>query len=161
LVTGGAPDKACKQEFSEAFMMKLVLGYVLGLSPQWLEDKSNTTQENAIRSAEILKKEGIKSIYLVTHFWHMPRAKNVFEKQGLKVLDAPMGFYQKTTFTPLDFCPSSEGFQRTRWVWHEIFGNLWYRVKLDDLQIHEFTFFSKNPKRIESSSCQSNPLTNL
>jgi uncharacterized SAM-binding protein YcdF (DUF218 family) len=129
LVTGGAPDKANKQELSEAFMMKLVLEQELGLSPQWLEDQSNTTQENAIRSAEILKKEGIKSIYLVTHFWHMPRAKTVFEKEGLIVIPAPMGFYQKTTFTPLDFYPSSEGFQRTRWIWHEILGNLWYRVK--------------------------------
>jgi uncharacterized SAM-binding protein YcdF (DUF218 family) len=59
----------------------------------------------------------------------MPRAKAVFEKQGLGVLEAPMGFYQKTAFTPLDFYPSSEGFQRTRWIWHEILGNLWYRVK--------------------------------
>ena len=129
LVTGGAPDKASKQELSEAFVMKLVLEKELGLAPQWLEDKSNPTQENAIRSAEIFKKEGIQNVYLVTHFWHMPRAKAVFEKHGLKILEAPMGFYQKTAFTPLDFYPSSEGFQRTRWVWHEILGNLWYRVK--------------------------------
>ncbi len=129
LVTGGAPDKVSKQDLSEAFVMKLVLEQELGLSPQWLEYQSNTTQENAIRSAEILKKDAIQSIYLVTHFWHMPRAKAVFEKQGLRVVEAPMGFYQKTAFTPLDFYPSSEGFQRTRWVWHEILGNLWYRVK--------------------------------
>jgi len=129
LVTGGAPDKADKQELSEAFMMKLVLEQELGLSPQWLEDQSNTTQENAIRSAEILKKEDIKNVYLVTHFWHMPRAKAVFEKEGLNVIEAPMGFYQKTAFTPLDFYPSNEGFQRTRWIWHEILGNLWYKVK--------------------------------
>jgi uncharacterized SAM-binding protein YcdF (DUF218 family) len=129
LVTGGAPDKAARQEFSEAFMMKLVLEKELGLSPQWLESQSNTTQENAKLTAAILKVEGIKTIYLVTHFWHMPRAKAVFQKEGLHVIEAPMGFYQKTTFTPLDFYPSGEGFQRTRWIWHEILGNLWYRVK--------------------------------
>ena len=65
--------------------MKLVLeqelGVSLSLSPQWLEGQSNTTQENAIRSAEILKKEGIKSVYLVTHFWRMPLAKAVFKKR--------------------------------------------------------------------------------
>jgi uncharacterized SAM-binding protein YcdF (DUF218 family) len=129
LVTGGAPDKASKQELSEAFMMKLVLEQELGLSPQWLEDQSNTTQENAKLTARILNKEGIKNIYLVTHFWHMSRAKAVFEKEGLNVIVAPMGFYQKTAFTPLDFYPSSEGFQRIRWIWHEILGNLWYRLK--------------------------------
>ncbi len=71
-------------------MMKLVLEQELGLSPQWLVDQSNTTQENAICSAEILKKE------------------------GLIFVPAPMGFYQKTALTPLDFYRSSEGFQRTR-----------------------------------------------
>ena len=129
LVTGGAPDKASKQDLSEAFVMKLVLEQELGLSPQWLEDQSNTTQENARLSAHMLKKEGVKTIYLVTHFWHMPRAKAVFEKEGLIVVPAPMGFYQKTTFTPLDFYPSGEGFQRIRWIWHEILGDLWYRLK--------------------------------
>ena len=129
LVTGGAPDKASKQELSEAFLMKLVLEQELGLSPQWLEGQSNTTQENAKLTAGLLKAEGMKTIYLVTHFWHMPRAQAIFEKEGLMIVPAPMGFYQKTAFTPLDFYPSSEGFQRTRWIWHEILGKLWYRVK--------------------------------
>jgi uncharacterized SAM-binding protein YcdF (DUF218 family) len=59
----------------------------------------------------------------------MPRAQAIFEKEGLIVILASIGFYQKTAFTPLDFYPSSEGFQRTRWIWHEILGNLWYRLK--------------------------------
>ena len=87
--------------------MKIVLDKEYLISLKLIEDQSNTTQENALRSAEILKKDAIQSVYLVTHFWHMPRAKAVFEKQGLKVVDAPMGFYQKTAFTPLDFYPSN------------------------------------------------------
>jgi uncharacterized SAM-binding protein YcdF (DUF218 family) len=129
LVTGGAPDKTDLKDLTEAQVMKIVLEKEYSISPKWIEDQSNTTQENALRSSEILKKDAIQSIYLVTHFWHMPRAKAVFENQGLKVVEAPMGFYQKKAFTPLDFYPSTEGFQRTRWVWHEILGNLWYRVK--------------------------------
>jgi uncharacterized SAM-binding protein YcdF (DUF218 family) len=129
LLTGGAPDKTDTKDLAEAQVMKIVLEKEYSISPKWIEDQSNTTQENALRSAEILKKDAIQSVYLVTHFWHMSRAKAVFEKQGLKVVEAPMGFYQKTAFTPLDFYPSSEGFQRTSWIWHEILGNLWYRVK--------------------------------
>ena len=129
LVTGGAPDKTSSKDLAEAQVMKIVLEKEYSISPKWIEDQSNTTQENALRSAKMLKKDDIESVYLVTHFWHMPRAKTIFEKQGLMVLEAPMGFYQKTAFTPSDFYPSSEGFQRTRWVWHEILGNLWYRVK--------------------------------
>jgi len=59
----------------------------------------------------------------------MPRAKAIFEKEGLQVVGAPMGYYQKNQFTPLDFYPSSEAFQRTRWIFHEILGQFWYRLK--------------------------------
>jgi uncharacterized SAM-binding protein YcdF (DUF218 family) len=129
LLTGGAPDRTDAKDLSEAKVMSMVLKEELGIDARWLEEQSNTTQENALQSAQILKKEGIKTIYLVTHFWHMPRAKVQFEKQGLKVIEAPMGLYQKEQYTPLDFCPSSEGLQRTRWIWHELLGGLWYRVK--------------------------------
>ncbi len=131
LLAGGAPDKTDSKDLAEAQVMKIVLEKEYSISPKWVEDQSNTTQENAVHSADMLKKDAIKNVYLVTHFWHMPRAKTVFEKQGLRVVEAPMGFYQKTAFTPLDFYPSGEGFQRTRWIWHEILGNLWYRVKFE------------------------------
>jgi uncharacterized SAM-binding protein YcdF (DUF218 family) len=129
LLTGGAPDRTSDQDLSEAVLMKIVLERELAISPKWLEEESNTTQENALQSAKILKKEGIKTIYLVTHFWHMPRAKAQFEKQGIQVIAAPMGFYQKEQFTPLDFYPSADGFQRTRWIWHTILGTIWYKLK--------------------------------
>lgn len=130
LLTGGAPDRTDAKDLSEAKVMSMVLKEELGIDARWLEEQSNTTQENALQSAQILNKEGIKTIYLVTHFWHMPRAKTQFEKQGFKVIEAPTGFYQKALLTPLDFYPSSEGLQRTRWIWHELLGTLWYRVKL-------------------------------
>ena len=129
LLTGGAPDRTDAKDLSEAKIMSMVLKRELGIEARWLEEQSNTTQENAIQSSKILHQEGIKTIYLVTHFWHMPRAKLQFEKEGLTVVEAPMGFYQKKQFTPLDFYPSHEGFQRTRWIWHELLGNFWYRLK--------------------------------
>jgi uncharacterized SAM-binding protein YcdF (DUF218 family) len=129
LVTGGAPDRVHEKDLPEAILMSHVLQDELGIKTKWIEANSNTTQENARESAKILKNERIKTIYLVTHFWHIPRAKAIFEKEGLQVVEASMGYYQKSQFTPLDFYPSSEGFQRTRWIFHEILGNLWYRLK--------------------------------
>ncbi len=108
--------------------MKKVLEREFGIYPKWVKEQSSTTQENASETAKILKKEGIKTIYLVTHFWHMPRAQRQFERHDIQVIRAPMGFYQKEQFTPLDFYHSSEGFQKTRWVWHELVGSLWYKV---------------------------------
>lgn len=129
LVTGGAPDKTSVSDLSEAVLMSRVLQGELNVQARWVEGHSNTTQENAKLSAIILKKENIQTVYLVTHFWHMPRAKQIFERESLRVLEAPMGFYQKQSFTPLDFYPSGEGYQRTRWILHEILGSLWYRLK--------------------------------
>jgi uncharacterized SAM-binding protein YcdF (DUF218 family) len=129
LLTGGAPDRTDNKELSEAMVMSMVLKQELGIDAKWLEEHSNTTQENALQSAKILHHEGIKTIYLVTHFWHMPRAKTQFEKQGLTVIETPMGFYQKEQFIPIDFFPSNEGFEKTRWIWHELLGSLWYRLK--------------------------------
>jgi uncharacterized SAM-binding protein YcdF (DUF218 family) len=129
LLTGGAPDRVSEKDISEARLMSHVLQDELGVGAKWIESNSNTTQENARESTQILRKEKIKTIYLVTHFWHMPRAKAIFEKEGVQVVEAPMGYYQKSQFTPLDFYPSSEGFQRTRWIFHEILGQFWYRLK--------------------------------
>jgi uncharacterized SAM-binding protein YcdF (DUF218 family) len=81
-------------------------------------------------SAKILKQEGIAHIYLVTHFWHMPRAQAVFEKYGLKVTPAPMGFYRKDQFHPLDLYPSTAGIERMRLIWSEALRLIWYRIKL-------------------------------
>ena len=56
---------------------------------RWVEDKSTDTWENAHFSADILRAEGITSIYLVTHSWHMRRALVAFRDTGLTVTAAP------------------------------------------------------------------------
>ncbi len=60
--------------------MSMVLKEELGIEVRWLEEQSSTTQENALQSAKIFNQEGIKTIYLITHFWRMPRAKVQFQK---------------------------------------------------------------------------------
>ena len=128
LVTGGSPDRSRQEDLPEGQLMAKVLQDELGVTVTWVEQQSNTTQENAKYSAEILRKEDISKIYLVTHFWHMPRAQAIFEKQGLKVHPIPIGFSQIKRYTPLDFTPSNNGFALTRQIWHELLGHIWYQV---------------------------------
>jgi hypothetical protein len=40
----------------------------------------------------------------------MPREKVVFEKEDLHLIEIPIGFYQKSAFTPLDLYPVNQGF---------------------------------------------------
>jgi uncharacterized SAM-binding protein YcdF (DUF218 family) len=53
------------------------------------ETQARTTLENAVHSGEIIRREGLDSVILVTSRWHMPRAYLMLESQlvgsGVKV----------------------------------------------------------------------------
>lgn len=127
LVSGGKPDQTSNAEQAEAELMSWVLQQELGVNASWVEDRSATTQENALFSSQLLQKEGIKHIYLVTHFWHIPRAANVFESYGIKVTSAPHGYQSIDAYHPRDFYPNN--IDKTRQIWHEILGVLWYKLR--------------------------------
>jgi uncharacterized SAM-binding protein YcdF (DUF218 family) len=127
LLTGGAPNKTTDEDLPEAEVMAKILEKEFHLQARWLEAQSQTTQENAKFSATLLKRDGIQTIYLVTHFWHMPRAQKIFEKYGLKVIPVAHGFNESSKLNPTDFYPSS--LKETRQIWHEIIGVIWYRLR--------------------------------
>lgn len=58
----------------------------------WVEARSRNTYENALFSEEMLEKEGIDDILLVTSAMHMPRSVPLFEAQGLAVTPAPTDY---------------------------------------------------------------------
>jgi uncharacterized SAM-binding protein YcdF (DUF218 family) len=127
LLTGGAPDRSAESDLPEAEVMAQILEQEFYVKAKWLETKSQTTQENAQFSAAILKREGIQTIYLVTHFWYMPRAQKIFEQYSLKVIPVPHGFHSAEKLNPTDFYPTS--ITETRQIWHELIGVIWYRLR--------------------------------
>ncbi len=95
----------------------------LGLAPlKWQDTQSKDTAGNAQAISAILKKDGIKSIALVTHASHMPRALKEFEATGIKILPAPTTFLVEQYAMGLDWFPSADGLRNTRRVMHEILG---------------------------------------
>lgn len=96
-------------------------------APHWLETTSRNTRENAEASAKILKENQISRIYLVTHAAHMPRAKYWFEKQGLNVVPAPMGFIRESGGHrgPLEWIPNAYSLELSQMVLHERLGLIW------------------------------------
>jgi uncharacterized SAM-binding protein YcdF (DUF218 family) len=80
-----------------------------GLVARWVDDRSRDTKENALRMAELLGRDGIRSIALVTDATHMQRAAAAFRKAGLEVLPAPTNFPVSTERPLLEWLPSVHG----------------------------------------------------
>lgn len=95
---------------------------------RWVEGKSRDTRENATLTVPLLKSAGVNHILLVTHGWHMPRAKRAFDEaaasQGLTVEAAPMGLAPRVERPALEWLPSALGFTRVRNALRESFGRL-------------------------------------
>ena len=126
LVTGGNP---ANYQTTEAHQMKIALKD-FGVTPRWVETESPNTAENARLSQRILKHAGIDSVFLVTHAWHMPRAKMAFQNAGLRVIPAPLGFRPPPPrMSALDFVPSAYALADSWHFFHEIAGIAWYRLK--------------------------------
>jgi uncharacterized SAM-binding protein YcdF (DUF218 family) len=78
----------------------------------------------------LLKPAGIERVYLVTHAWHMPRARLAFERAGFAVIPAPTGFTTRFELTILDFLPKAEALSDSTRFCHEILSIAWYYVRL-------------------------------
>lgn len=127
LVTGGAPIEKGKPE---AELMALVLVNEFDVTPKWVERGSRTTQENAEMSRDLLIKADVKHVLLVTHAWHMIRAKQIFEQYGFTVTPAPTRFegFRAGSLTVLDFLPNAHALEQSYFALHEILGIVWYSV---------------------------------
>jgi uncharacterized SAM-binding protein YcdF (DUF218 family) len=126
LVSGGNP---LGNVISEGQQMQSVLQEEFQVPVRWVESLSNNTFENAHNSYAMLHALGIERIYLVTHAWHMPRALQIFQATGFKVIPAPTAFTTHYRTDLLSFIPNADGLRHSRIFIREVIGMLWYRLK--------------------------------
>ncbi|MDO4429829.1 MAG: YdcF family protein [Lonepinella koalarum] len=86
LISGASPNGN-----SEAQIMAQEFFSFFGIQAKWLEQRAVNTIQNAQFSKEMLERENINKIILVTNQWHMQRAKLLFERQGFIVYPASVG----------------------------------------------------------------------
>lgn len=103
----------------EGDVARWLLAQDYGITPRWVDAASRDTRENAVRTRELLGRDGIQRIALVTHSWHMPRAADEFERVGFQVLPAPTGFPTEQVRPLLEWMPSAEGLTLSRLVIRE------------------------------------------
>ncbi|MCX7627699.1 MAG: YdcF family protein [Methylophilaceae bacterium] len=126
LVTGGDP---AGRGVAEAVLMQRVLEQEFGVPVRWVEGASNDTIQNAARSRKLLAEAGVETILLVTHAWHMARAKMLFERAGFKVIPAGTGAERLSGSRLTDFLPRASGLQDSQRFFHEVIGLVWARLR--------------------------------
>ena len=107
LVTGGVIGRNGRPL---AESMAEVLAKDFGRSIRWLDGNSRNTRENARNSRALLQVDCIERICLVTHGWHMARAKRAFVRQGFEVVPAPTLCLAKPAPLLRDFIPGTQAF---------------------------------------------------
>jgi uncharacterized SAM-binding protein YcdF (DUF218 family) len=106
----------------------------------WQQGLSENTHDDAVYSAEILREKEITEVILVTSAMHMPRAKALFEKQGISVIAAPTDFTitaqnWESVFQPsfgelvINLMPNASALDLTTTVLKEYLGLLVYSLR--------------------------------
>lgn len=117
---------------SEALLAAEALQRDFSTQTRWLEERSRTTWENALYSAEMLKAAGVERVVLVTSASHMPRSRWCFEQNGLEVIAAPMGFLGVPNGRPFGgWLPESKAVWQNGLLLNEAVGMLVYPLLYD------------------------------
>jgi uncharacterized SAM-binding protein YcdF (DUF218 family) len=124
LVTGGAPFGGRP----EGEVMKEAIERDLGGKVKWVEAQSRDTAENAIDSARLLRADGVSRVALVSQAWHLRRATELFERQGLEVFPASTGYTSRPDSLFDLLRPSAGALADSAEALHECLGLLVQRV---------------------------------
>jgi len=114
-----------------AFHMQETLEQDFNVPVRWAEARSRTTRENLMLAAELLRPEepdGFRHIYLVTHAWHMPRARFSAALAGFIVTPAATGFRPWPPQKIASALHSASALRESSWAVHEWIGRLWYAL---------------------------------
>jgi len=95
-----------------------------------LEEKSQSTYENAAQSCQLVEQRGLHKVALVVDAVDMYRAERCFRKAGMDVVPAPCHY--RATYLDcslFNFLPNPRAAQNLQRVAHEGLGVVWYWVK--------------------------------
>ena len=109
-------------------MRELLLGAGLPGEMIWTEDRSHSTHENALFSAQILRRHGVRRVVLVVDARSMFRAAACFRREGIEVVAAPSRFRYLSASVD-DWLPGWKAVQGNEMTLHETLGLLWYRLR--------------------------------
>lgn len=126
LVTGGSLHPG---EEPLAAILARSLAEDFGVPVRWLETGSHTTWRSAENTAAVLDAAGIKSVYLVTHGWHMRRSLIAFSRFGVRATAVPVRLDRPPSGEFADFVPTTFGWLTSYYGLHEWIGCAYYALR--------------------------------
>lgn len=128
LLSGGSVKN---EATAEAVLMNQLMAASFGNQPRWIESESKNTGQSAEYSVKILQKDDIDEIVLVTHAWHMPKARKAFEAHNMKVIEAPTAFISGQILKNnwRDYFPSAQALNLTNKALFETFVSIWIELR--------------------------------
>lgn len=127
--SGGTGWGAREKKVSEADVAQKVLSDAFGLELQLKESSSRDTQENALNTWNLLTREKITSVALVTSSTHMPRASAEFKKAGFLVTESAVGQPTVGSEAILGLIPSASSLEVSQSVLRELLAKLIQKLK--------------------------------
>jgi len=118
------------EQVSEAALADEVLRNDFGLSGVIQEGLSRNTWENAYNTASLLEEKGLKTVFLVTHAYHMRRAEFIFREAGVNVVPVATGFFSTKNDEWWDaWLPTARALSNSKVALHEYLGLGAYYLK--------------------------------
>ena len=127
--SGGSGWGAKEKSVSEADVAQKVLADAFGLALKLKESSSRDTQENAVNTWNLLSRDKITSIALVTSSTHMPRASAEFTKAGFVVTECAVGQPTFGSEAVLGLIPSASSLEVSQSVLRELLAKLIQQIK--------------------------------
>lgn len=112
-----------------ADLMATALERDFSVATRWRESRSIDTWENAAFSAAMLRAEGITSVLVVSHGWHLRRAMIAFGAAGIAATPAPALLMPTDPLEADDFVPTASAWLRSYFAIHEWIGIAVYRAR--------------------------------
>lgn len=116
--------------FNQAESMAKSLAMDFGVTGAiWVDSNSHSAKESAKFSKQILDKNSIKNVFLVTNAWHMPTAVQEFKAQDVVVVPAPIFTRSKLSkISVLNFTPSIGCLLNSEFFFREHLEDAWSKV---------------------------------
>lgn len=121
----GAKDKIV----SEADVAQIVLRDAFGLELTLKEYRSRDTQENAVNTWNLLSRDKITRIALVTSSTHMPRASAEFKRAGFVVTECAVGQPTVGSEALLGLIPGASNLDISQSVLREMLAEIIRKIK--------------------------------